>query len=125
MPSFYERQRSSADAKLRQYGYPGELRFNKGVYDPLTGKVTDDEETQDVITLLFPVVEDYRDNVTTSDKSVYQALLSALDQTGKPLELEPKVGMVLKVKDIPYAITRVDPLRPGGLDLLYDLRVSV
>lgn len=114
-------QRTSADRLIADKGQTVTLtRRASGAYNPATGTSAITTTTQTGKGVILPL-GGYRkvdgSSVVAGDETL---LLSALDSAGAVLTA-PEVGDAVTGDDgAAYVLTRVDPLRPAGLSIIYD-----
>lgn len=114
-------QRSTANRLIADKGQTVTLtRRESGVYNPATGTSAITTTTQTGKGVILPL-SGFRkvdgSSVVAGDETL---LLSALASTGAALTA-PDVGDYVTGADgSAYVIVAVDPLRPAGLDIVYD-----
>jgi hypothetical protein len=117
----YADDRISVAQSLADDGQSVTLAYvGTSVYDPATGTTTNtapDPET--VQGAIFPLsaFRKAQGNVVEGDQ---QLLLSALNTAGAAITAPQVNGTITDANAKPWTIIAVDPLSPGGTDVLYD-----
>ncbi len=114
-------QRSTAHRMIAAKGQAVTLtREASGAYDPATGTATLTETTQTGKGVILPLAGYRRvdgQSIMAGDETL---LLSALDSTGAALT-SPFPGDVCTLADgLKFTFVMVNPLRPAGLDIIFD-----
>ena len=115
-------QRTTANRMISAKGQTVTLtRETSGAYNPATGTATITETTQTGKGVILPLAG-YRRidgaSIVAGDETL---LLSALNSAGAALT-DPVPGDVLTLADATtkYTFVMVNPLRPAGLDIIFD-----
>lgn len=125
MSEFYLQKRKSARLSIAKRGAAAVISYTEGATPDLTtGGITGGTpKTMNVVALLFPVKQKKKGDAITQTK--FTALTSAEDNNGVALPVVPTSDMGLTVGGVDYIIETVEPLRPGGIDIMYTLTVSI
>jgi hypothetical protein len=116
----YADTRSSADRLIASKGQAITLtRQASQTYDPATGSATITTSTQSGrgVILPFSAFRKAQGNVVEGDQ---QLLLSALTSSGTVLTAPHVDDTATDANSNVWSIVSVDPLSPGGTDLIYD-----
>jgi hypothetical protein len=117
----YADDRLSAADMLAEDGQTVTLAYvGTSVYDPATGTTTNTApDPASVKGAFFPLsaFRKAQGNIVEGDQ---QLLLSALDTSGAAITAPQVNGTVTDANAKPWTIIAVDPLSPGGTDVLYD-----
>jgi hypothetical protein len=120
----YAATRSSADRLIASKGQAITLtRQASQTYDPATGSATITTSTQSGRGVILPLnlqssaFQKLQGNVVAGDQ---QLLLSALTSSGTVLTAPHVDDTATDANSNVWSIVSVDPLSPGGTDLIYD-----
>lgn len=113
---------NTADPLIKEFGKPMTLVLKSGgTYSGATGKITVAESETEYpctgVQVSFKKSEMGSGDVKMGDVKV---LLSA---TG--LDVVPDSSYRLKIGDEVYTVVNCDPLRPGGVDVIYEMHVRI
>lgn len=96
--------------------------FTGETFNEATGEVTGGSNTDHpAYGLIVPAKQGRREDTTGVEKYDFGVMLSAENDSG-PLSVVPDTSMTLVIGGTTYQIAEAEPLRPGGVDVLYDIK---
>jgi len=122
--SFYLKRRKSARKLIVKRGVQATLiREINGALDASAGVVVGgSEESINIHMVAYPYKKKKGEGETVTQ--MQEAIIAAETITGQALAFPPKVGMEIVTRGIRWEVKSVDPLAPGGEDVLYTVTIG-